>query len=297
MPNRKSSPDEARILVMKRPTSLIERDGVNAVEHIFLNEFEWFFREQTISDHGVDAQIEELDVNHRPTGKLIALQIKTGASYFKKRGNDYVYSGELRHLEYWSNHSLPCYIILHNPVSGLTLWQKVERRLATISDDRWSIVIPATNVLDKAAKKYFEREVATDAEAVRRFNMAFDRDTIELLSEQEFRIDDWVNKTLNMRGVNVYFDEDDKDEADLQIDISAPTHGYVDFMDRYFPWLDFEHIETEDTMSAEIEIHVLKVTVNELGKGYLALEDYYANGRETPEPDPSESLFPNDNDR
>jgi len=70
--------------------------------------------------------VESFDDDNNPTGRLIALQIKTGESYFKKKGNDYVFSGDLRHLEYWTNHALPVFIVLHNPKNGMTLWQKIE---------------------------------------------------------------------------------------------------------------------------------------------------------------------------
>jgi hypothetical protein len=72
------------------PDDNTERSGVNAVEAIFLNEFKWAFREQAVSDYGIDAIVEEKD-GDRPTGKLIALQIKSGESYFKKRRGNYVF--------------------------------------------------------------------------------------------------------------------------------------------------------------------------------------------------------------
>jgi hypothetical protein len=50
----------------------------------------------------------------KPTGKLIALQIKSGESFFKKRGNNYVFYGEIRHLEYWTKFSLPVFLILND---------------------------------------------------------------------------------------------------------------------------------------------------------------------------------------
>jgi hypothetical protein len=81
----------------KVPNPLTERVGVNAVEAITNNVFGWFFREQPIGDYGVDAHIEEM-VNGRPTGKLIALQIKTGKSYFRPQGDDFVFYGAKRHL-------------------------------------------------------------------------------------------------------------------------------------------------------------------------------------------------------
>lgn len=78
-----------------------ERVGVNAVEAIFLG-FKWVFRPQPISDYGLDAQIEIWEAE-KFTGKLVALQIKSGASYFeRKKGDDYVFTGELKHLDYWT---------------------------------------------------------------------------------------------------------------------------------------------------------------------------------------------------
>ena len=85
---------------MTRPP-LTGRIGVNAVERIFLQEFHWYFREQTTSDFGIDALVEVADDDEKPSGKLIALQIKSGSSYFKKRGKDYVFYGKKQHLEYW----------------------------------------------------------------------------------------------------------------------------------------------------------------------------------------------------
>jgi Domain of unknown function (DUF4365) len=154
------------------PSDNTERVGVNAVESIFLNDFKWAFREQTVSDYGIDAIIESFDDDDKPTGRLAALQIKTGASYFEKKGNDYIFRGERRHLEYWTNHSLPVFIVLHNPENGITLWQKIERRLVTETEKGWSISIPPTNVLDKDAKRFFEAGIAREDEATRRFQFA-----------------------------------------------------------------------------------------------------------------------------
>ena len=52
------------------PDPTTERKGINAVEKIFLDEFGWLFREQPVSDYGIDAQVEVVE-NNKPTGKLI----------------------------------------------------------------------------------------------------------------------------------------------------------------------------------------------------------------------------------
>ena len=167
------------------PSDNTERVGVNAVESIFLNDFKWAFREQTVSDYGIDAIIESFDDDDKPTGRLAALQIKTGASYFEKKGNDYIFRGERRHLEYWTNHSLPVFIVLHNPENGITLWQKIERRLVTETEKGWSISIPPTNVLDKDAKRFFEAGIAREDEATHRFQFAVDLDMMKAFADHE----------------------------------------------------------------------------------------------------------------
>ena len=52
----------------------------------------------------------------------------------------------------------------------------------------------------------------------------------------------------------------------------------------WFPWLDYEHLETRETVTPEIDTIVLHVWVNELGKGYIAAENYFADGLPDPEP-------------
>src|SRR5437899_909176 len=81
----------------QRATVQTEKLGINAVERIFLD-FGWIFRRQTEDDYGIDA-IVEVAKDGLPTGRLIALQIKSGASYFKKRDVNYAYYGEAKHLE------------------------------------------------------------------------------------------------------------------------------------------------------------------------------------------------------
>lgn len=87
--------------------------GVNAVERIFL-EMGWLFREQPINDYGIDAHAEPKD-GETPTGQLVALQIKSGESYFRKRGDNFVFYGEQRHLDHWQNHILPV-TLLYTPL-------------------------------------------------------------------------------------------------------------------------------------------------------------------------------------
>lgn len=78
----------------------IERIGVSSTEKI-INQLGMIFREQPTDDYGIDAQIETME-NGCATGKLIAVQIKSGESYFNEITNDYIiYRGERKHYEYF----------------------------------------------------------------------------------------------------------------------------------------------------------------------------------------------------
>ena len=60
-----------------------ERLGVNEVEKIFLS-FGWIPRLILQTDVGIDMEVEICD-DGIPIGKLFAVQIKTGESYFKEK--------------------------------------------------------------------------------------------------------------------------------------------------------------------------------------------------------------------
>ena len=132
-----------------------DKVGVNAVEAIFLKDFDWLFREQSISDSGVDAHVE-VKANGRPIGRLLALQIKSGKSYFKHEKKDhYVHYGKRKHLWYWQNNSLPVVLVLHNPETGKTLWERINpsksrftRRVGRSKSRKqtWSIRAPSRNL-------------------------------------------------------------------------------------------------------------------------------------------------------
>jgi hypothetical protein len=258
------------------------RLGVAAVNHLF-EQLGWAFREQPTSDFGIDAQAEKRGDDGLGTGKLIALQIKSGASWFRKRGADFVFYGEARHLEYWTSHSLPVFIVLHDPDTGLSLFQRVERHLVKEHDGgRWSITIPRTNVLDAAHERYLAAGIAPDEESLRRYRLALDLGLMRLFEAEQhawLRLEEWHNKTLNFRGTEIIFDEDPDADADMDLEWVAAVSGVPRFMALHFPWLDYDVHEVDDERGAgEITMHTLEVRLSELGRAFVLLDDYYREG-------------------
>ena len=265
---------------MANNTDQTDREGIHAVATIF-TKMGWAFREQPTSDYGIDAQAEKINSDGKAGGKLIALQIKTGDSYFKKRGDDYVFYGEGRHREYWINHSLPVFLILHDPKSGLTIWQKIEERLIEDGKDgRWAIGIPADQTLDEKHEKFIAAGIASDLPSLRRARLALDIPMIKKCSEHSeifVRVEDWVNKTLNYRGADIIFSEDPDDEANIKLCAILPGYTIDYYMAVFFPWLDWELHEYVDAEHGayEVAVYVLRAELSEVGKAALTLDEFY----------------------
>ncbi|WP_417602402.1 DUF4365 domain-containing protein [Owenweeksia hongkongensis] len=131
----------------------IERIGVHKVALTFLTEFGWIEREQPISDFGIDMHVEIVQ-NLIPTGQIIALQIKSGMSYFSEENEkSIIYRGQKKHLDYWLNQSLPVLIVLYNPDSEKSYWEFVSSSKITELEKGWKIEIPKTNILTLSKEK------------------------------------------------------------------------------------------------------------------------------------------------
>jgi hypothetical protein len=172
-------------------------------------------------------------------------------------------------------------LILHNPKTGETLWQKIERHLATVTDKGWSIEIPPTNILDKNARRYLADGIAADDESRRRFHFAIDIDMMNLFQEKEavyFVFDKWVNKSLSIRGIQVYYDDYTKDKADLDFPYWAAFYTIYEFMESRFPWLEYEYADDPEDHYGEIETHVLSVFLSDIAKKFLEVEEFFKTG-------------------
>lgn len=79
------------------------------------------------NDLGIDAMIEIIK-DEKPTGKLIATQIKSGKSYFNKKKNLCKLPVK-NHSEYWTNYHLPVYGIVYVPEYGDAYWVNIKNYL------------------------------------------------------------------------------------------------------------------------------------------------------------------------
>lgn len=176
-----------------------ERLGVNATESIIIRDFDWIFREQPIVDVGIDALIEESE-NGNPTGKFIALQIKSGKGNFSITNNKLTYYISNVHYNYWMNFDIPILLIAHIPETDNTYWIEISDKLIKPTKKQWKIEVPIRNKFDKTAKPLITKlltKLDTEYQAIKIFNGEnIDEQTIYDIAEKSECIVDSKDSTI-----------------------------------------------------------------------------------------------------
>ena len=129
-------------------TNSMERIGVNAVAQR-IAQLGLIWRETPTADVGIDGQIEYVDLEGNATGEMVAVQIKSGISFFKEnKDNDFVFYPEEKHRFYWEQFPLPVLLIIHNPETNLSYWVDVRQILKSPDTTDKAIIIPKENILE-----------------------------------------------------------------------------------------------------------------------------------------------------
>lgn len=122
-------------------------EGVNQVART-VNRARCVWREVVHRDLGIDGHIEYVRPDGFAPGRLIAAQVKSGESRFANATTTHVpFYPEKKHRDYWSEYPLPVILILHNPVSGESIWTDARERLRVRGDEA-AVLVPRNSVFD-----------------------------------------------------------------------------------------------------------------------------------------------------
>lgn len=261
--------------------SKTERVGVNAVEAIVVKELGWIFREQLIVDMGIDAQIERVD-NGIPTGKLIAVQIKTGESHFKETKDAFTYYGRLAHLDYWTGHSLPVILVAHLPSLGKTFWALINEATVQRTKRAWKIAIPKINQLGRETMDALSIAAEGSPPQQRLRKLSIDEPLMRHIQnggKVSLELEDWVNKSLGRTPVKVFVHDEDGNET-LSRDLYQYYVGYgiKELAEALFPWatasVDVDFYEQHSDLDDDWHEALKRATDEDNG---VAVNDSYSD--------------------
>ena len=226
----------------------------------------WMFRVQPIDDVGIDAHMEFVDSSGKPQ-QLLALQIKSGASWFKEKKDGYIVFRDIdeRQYNYWTMNSLPCIVVLYNPDDGICVWQelteKTIERTKRGTGKGFFVNVPLNQVFLDAASNNKLLSFNNLPEHIINYNF--------LLSQKKFmqiiqnggvvklHSTEWVNKSSGKGNTELIVD-DGNGIVKYAYPYWFPFTPYKDVFPRLFPWADFsadEDFFEDDDESLWRELH------------------------------------------
>lgn len=212
----------------------------------------WMFREQPIDDVGIDAHMELTE----PTGEskqLLALQIKSGASWFKEeKGESFIFRDiNERQYNYWTKNSLPCIVVLFNPDDETCIWEKLTTETIERTNDGqgkgFFVRVPKTQVFldSRSSKKLIS--FTNLPQHITNYNFLLSQKKFMKIIQDGGQIKlhstEWVNKSSG-KGETELIVDDGKSIEKYSYPYWFPFTPYTEVFPRLFPWADFSADES-----------------------------------------------------
>jgi uncharacterized protein DUF4365 len=237
----------------RMPSAKVASAGVTHTRLAIEDELGWLFREQPAEDFGIDAQAEVVDRDD-VSGKLLALQIKAGKSWFKEPGpGGWWYRPDAEHVRYWMNHSLPVVVVLYHPETESCHWQLISREtLVQTSTGGWKLLVPEAHVLDESARAALHEAAEGDPYELRLRELRLAKPWMDMLASGTRLVvdfEEWINKSSGRGTVSISIDHGDGNEPEELVTwhfLVGPL-SYAEAVPKLFAWADADvHAETYD---------------------------------------------------
>lgn len=237
----------------RKPSAKVASAGVTHAKLAIEDELRWLFRDQPTEDYGIDAHAEVVD-GEDVRGRLLALQIKAGMSWFGEPGpGGWWFRPDAAHVCYWTNHSLPVVVVLYHPETGQCHWQLVNRKtLVETSTGGWKLLIPKAHLLDETARTPLQDAAEGDPYVLRIRELRLAKPWMELLASGTRLVVDmkeWINKSSGRGSISIGIDHEDGNEPEELVTwqfLVGPT-SYAEAVSTLFAWASVDvHDETYD---------------------------------------------------
>lgn len=303
-----------------------ERKGIHHIGEI-AESSGWLFREQLTNDIGIDAHIEFIDSSNKPK-QLIALQIKSGSSWFNEKTKDYVIFRDIdeRQYSYWTMNSLPCIIVLYNPNDNTCIWQELSNK--TIEKTKngngkgYFLKIPLNQIFLDSSSNEKLLSLTNLPEHIVNYNFLLSQKVfMEVINNGgvvKLHSYEWINKSSG-RGETELIIDDGNEIKKYSYPYWFPFTPYKDVFPRLFPWASFSadeefYQDSDETLwkdlnccydkeeddwivvgesfeesrkslnpmrsvdhAGEVAEYMLILTLNDLGKSFLRVDEFLSN--------------------
>lgn len=292
----------------------------------FERDLGWIFRAQPTEDYGIDAHAEVVD-GEDVRGRLVALQVKSGLSWFSEPGTGgWWFRPDTNHVNYWLDHSLPVAVVVYHPETKLCHWQLIRRdTLERTSKGNWKILVPESQIIDESARAPLGTAAEGDPYELRIRELRLAKPWMEMLANGTkllVDMEEWSNKSSGRGAISIGIDHENGNDAEelVRWQFLIGPRSYAEDVVGLFAWANLNvHEETYDDAeydlyvtecatwdegdqyfresyeqwkseripsgirpyrndSGEVDVYRLEMTLNELGKSFLIVDEFAVTG-------------------
>lgn len=207
----------------------------------------WIFREQPIDDLGIDAHMEYTELSGK-LRQLLALQIKSGISWFKEIRNNCIIFRDIneRQYNYWTMNSLPCIIVLYNPDDDKCVWQKLTSETIKRTKDGegkgYFVEVPLYQIfLDDVSNEQL-LSFSNLPQHITNYNFMLSQkkfmQIIQNGGEIKLHATEWIHKSSGKGDTELIVDNGESIET-YSFPYWFPYTPYTEVFPRLFPWANF----------------------------------------------------------
>ncbi|WP_281356977.1 DUF4365 domain-containing protein [Fodinicola acaciae] len=151
-------------------TGRTDREGIALFDLRVSRDLKWIFREQQVRDQGIDGQVEVADED-RGTGRLIAVQIKSGPSYFVEVRDGWAFYYSSRERQLWLGHALPVMVVMVDLENDAIYWQRISAETERKTPKGYAVTLPPNQILATAADAWRLAASGVEQRATERFDV------------------------------------------------------------------------------------------------------------------------------
>lgn len=207
----------------------------------------WMFREQPIDDIGIDAHMEITEDTGEPK-QLIALQIKSGSSWFREKKDEYIVFRNIseRQYKYWTMNSLPCILVLFNPEDNMCIWQKLTTETIQRTQDGegkgFFVKVPINQIFLNEKSNEQLLEFSNLPQHITNYNFLLSQkkfmEIIKNGGEIKLHSTEWIHKSSG-KGETELIVNDGVNVEKYSYPYWFPFTSYTEVFPKLFPWANF----------------------------------------------------------
>ena len=205
---------------------------------LMLTELGFIFRQTSNTDVGIDGQIEYVNSTCEATGKIAAVQIKSGDSYLKESKtdkNNWTFYPDEKHKAYWEMYPIPVILLVYSPSNDKIFF--IDARYYLKVNGLKHFKIPKENILNSTNKNKLFETIGNFNEPFLEINDVFNEMVNKQCKLQIFCLSylDLYLQGLTNTSRQIYFD------MSIAMDIAECRNSYVSTGNKEYDFL-FEYI-------------------------------------------------------